>query len=44
MVCKKIFFIKAKKSFCTGSPKSAVREGKTKICIRKKILGKVTNF
>ena len=32
MVCKKIFLIKAKKNknFCTGCPKSALREGKTK--------------
>ena len=28
--CKKIFLIKAKKIFCTGCPKSAVRGGKTK--------------
>ena len=32
MVCKKIFLIKAKKIkiVCTGCPKSALREGKTK--------------
>ena len=47
MVCKKIVFIKANKLFWTGCPKSAMRGSKTIFFyrgIRKKILGKVTNF
>ena len=46
-VCKKLLLIKAKKVFCTGCPKSAVRGGKTIFFhrgIRKKILSKVTNL